>query len=72
MRRGVDDQRLAFALQSVSAEAVIRPALARTQQRDQGAGGRGVVDHAAPRVGEAEHLPQPIGHDFLDFRERRT
>ena len=61
-----------FALQAAARQRVIRRPLARANERDQRAGRGGVLDHAAPGRGEPEHLPQPIGDDFLDFRHRRA
>ena len=70
VRRGVDHQRLRFGLQAAAAQSEIGGALAGAEQRHQRAGGRGVLDHAAPCVGEAGHAAHPVGHDFFDFGQR--
>src|ERR1039458_9902188 len=59
-----------LSLQSTAAKRVVRRALARTQQRDERARGRGVLDDAAPRLREADHLPHPVARDLLELRER--
>ena len=72
VRRHIDARRARFALQAAARQRIIRRPLARADERDQRAGRGGVLDHAAPGGREAEHLPQPIGDDFLDFRHRRA
>ena len=72
VRRGVDHQRLRFRLQSAAIQPEIGGALAGAEQRDQGAGGGGVLNHPAPFRGEAGHAAHPIGHHFFDFGERGT
>ena len=72
VRRRIDDQRRRLQLQPAAREAVVGGALARAQQRDQCARRRRVLNHAAPPVGQAEHLPQPVGGDFFDLGQRGT
>ena len=72
VRRRVDDERRGSGLQPASREAVVGRALARAEQRDERAGGRGVLNDAAPGRQTAEHLTKPVGRDFFDFGQRRT
>ncbi len=72
VRRGVDHKGLRLGLQSAAVQAEIGGALAGAEQGDQGTGGSGVLDHAAPLGGEAGHAAHPIGDHFFDFGERGT
>ena len=71
--RGVDRQRLRLGLQAAARHAEARRPLARAQQRDQRAGGGGVLDDAAASASaRPDHLPQPVGRHFLELGERRA
>jgi hypothetical protein len=49
---------------------VVRGALARAHQRQEGGRRGGVLDHALPALAESEHLPPPVERDFLELGER--
>ena len=70
LARGVDDEGPGLGLQAAPGEAVVGGPLAGAQQGRHGGGGGGVLDHAAPGVGEAHQLPHPIDDHFFQFRQR--
>ena len=61
-----------FALQAAACQRIVRGAFAGAHQSDQRAGRGGILDHAAPRFGEADHLAHPVGDDFLQLGQRRA
>ncbi|MNE62835.1 hypothetical protein D3C80_1581440 [compost metagenome] len=69
---GIDHQRFVLPLQAALGQGVIATALAGADQRHQGTGRGGVLDHPAPLIRQADHLPQPVDGGFFQFAQRRA
>ncbi|MNO86454.1 hypothetical protein D3C76_778500 [compost metagenome] len=72
MGADVDDQWLGLGLQAAAHQRVIAGALAGADQRHQGAGRGGVLDHPAPLRRQTEQLAQPVEGGFLQLAQRRA
>ena len=72
VRRDVDDQRRDLGLQPATRQRKPGSSLAGTEQRHERRRGRRILDDSAPRRAETHHLPDPVGRDLLELRERRT
>ncbi len=70
--RGVDDERRLEPLEPRAVLAEARAALARAQERAQRGRARRIVDDAGPRLGEPDHLPQPVHHDLFELGRGRA
>src|SRR5258706_2434943 len=57
-------------MKSGARQRIIRRTLSSEEQRDERARGSSVMNYAAPCVGEAGHLPEPVADDFFQLRER--
>ncbi len=65
----IHDQWLGFGLQATPHQSVIGGAFARADQRHQGAGRGGVLNHPAPLRRQAEHLAKPVQGRFFQFAQ---
>jgi len=68
-------RRFVHVLQHEDGSIVVRLercAVQRAEEREECARRRGVLNHPVPRVRQADHLPQPADHHFLELGECRA
>lgn len=68
MSTDIHDQRPGFGLQAAAYQGVVGGAFTGADQRHQGAGRRGVLDHSAPLARQAQQLTQPVEGGFFQAR----